>query len=406
MPSECDEKILIDDEGSVNINVNNAAVQLENMTITNEVESDSQCEKINKAIQRLNFNLERSKLLLAHEECTRLHDLLAFTSTNDHNSAECALSSECPVISAERKQSLEELFVKLEKQAKEINDVMTHCHEFSHSGATGEGDDHLDTENDGGWVLGADMFGVKTYYHNDEDDGLISLRMEAEQDVPVFEQMAVLNEAELYSEWIPFCSSSKLVKKISHTEQVFHCHFITPVALRDMLVHVYASDCVMEHGCVAFVGRSLSDEETKRDPDTEWPAHPNYFLGQRMEILQLSGVLRMTSNKSAKSIILMKVNPKVLLPQMVINFLIKKMAGVFLYFLQKKAIALSEETEMSSKHAERMHSNTEFYVDWLLPVVRAYCQHKGWAQFSVNLLGDAGQPEEGRDYCMPEVMFA
>ena len=61
---------------------------------------------------------------------------------------------------------------------------------------------------------------------------------------------------------------------------------------------------------------------------------------------------------------------------------------------------------MTSKHAERMHSNTEFYVDWLLPVVRAYCQYKGWAQFSVNLLGEAGQPDELKDYCMPEVMFA
>lgn len=133
----------------------------------------------------------------------------------------------------------------------------------------------------------------------------------------------------------------------------------------------------MEHGCVAFVGKSVSDEETALDPGTAWPAHPNYFLGQRMEILQLSGVLRMTSNESAKvkrmneyciiitiigltinycdimmtfvfvlfstipqTIILMKVNPKVHLPQMVINFLIKKMAGVFLYLLQKKAVSV------------------------------------------------------------------
>ena len=86
----------------------------------------------------------------------------------------------------------------------------------------------------------------------------------------------------------------------AHTEQIFHTHFTTPVALRDMLVHVYASDCVMSHGCVVFVGRSVTDEETAEDPDTAWPAHPNYFFGCRMDILQLSGVMRMTSNKSAK----------------------------------------------------------------------------------------------------------
>jgi hypothetical protein len=60
---------------------------------------------------------------------------------------------------------------------------------------------------------------------------------------------------------------------------------------------------------------------------------------------------------------------------------------------------------MKSKHAKRMHSNTEFYVEWLMPVVRAYCQFKEWPQFSVNLLGEAGQPETGKDYCMPEVIF-
>ena len=50
-----------------------------------------------------------------------------------------------------------------------------------------------------------------------------------------------------------------------------------------------------------------------------------------------------------------------------------------------------------------MQSNAEFYVDWLLPVVRAYCQERRWEQFSVKLLGEAGRPEEGRDYRMPQV---
>lgn len=90
----------------------------------------------------------------------------------------------------------------------------------------------------------------------------------------------------------------------AHTEQVFHTHFTTPVALRDMLIRVYASDCVLSHGCVVFVGRSVTDLETTEDTDTVWPSHPNYFLGCRVEVQQLSGVLRMTSSKSAKVMIL------------------------------------------------------------------------------------------------------
>ena len=139
------------------------------------------------------------------------------------------------------------------------------------------------------------------------------------------------------------------------------------------------------------------------------------------------------------------------------------MAGVFLYFLQKKAVAVSksfmifafglygytflflyilslvvlpslilcissllslchvsfycrlfyafsvihvcnaEEADMKSKHARAMQGNAEFYVDWLLPVVRAYCQVKEWGQFTVKLLGTAGRPEAGREYLMPQV---
>ena len=41
-----------------------------------------------------------------------------------------------------------------------------------------------------------------------------------------------------------------------------------------------------------------------------------------------------------QTIILMKVNPKIHLPQMLINFLIRKMAGVFLYFLERKAVSV------------------------------------------------------------------
>ena len=51
---------------------------------------------------------------------------------------------------------------------------------------------------------------------------------------------------------------------------------------------------------MVFVGRSVSEEEIAADTDTIWPAHPNYFFGCRVDIRQLSGVMRMTSNKSAK----------------------------------------------------------------------------------------------------------
>ena len=171
---------------------------IDEVTVTNdskETETLSTCEKIDKSLKTLYFLLERSKILLAHEECVRLQDIFAFASSGDHSAA-CPLRNECPLFNDEQRKSLQEIFDKLVIRSAEINDVMVQCHEFSHSGELCDVDDsdvnkteEDDHDDDGGWVLGSDMFGVKTYYKTDEADGQISLRMEAEQDVPVFEQM-------------------------------------------------------------------------------------------------------------------------------------------------------------------------------------------------------------------------
>ncbi len=69
-------------------------------------------------------------------------------------------------------------------------------------------------EGRGDWTLGSELFNVLTYYKL-EDDGLLSVRMETDQDdVSIFEQLAVLYEVNLYTEWIPFCSDSKLISQI------------------------------------------------------------------------------------------------------------------------------------------------------------------------------------------------
>lgn len=76
----------------------------------------------------------------------------------------------------------------------------------------------VDTSDD--WILGADMFGIKTYYRKCEDDeNAIVVKIDGTvDDLPLFEQMAVLHEIDLYKEWAPFCSSSVMVDKIGQAE--------------------------------------------------------------------------------------------------------------------------------------------------------------------------------------------
>lgn len=70
------------------------------------------------------------------------------------------------------------------------------------------------------WILGADMFGIKTHYRKCEDDeNAIVVKIDGTvDDLPLFEQMAVLHEIDLYKEWAPFCSTSVMVDKIGQAE--------------------------------------------------------------------------------------------------------------------------------------------------------------------------------------------
>jgi hypothetical protein len=174
-------------------------------SIETETTDTSPCEKINKALQGIYFNLDRAKLLTANEECIKLQDLLAFSSCRDHDSSACPMGEACPLLPGDQQESLHQLCTLLAQRSKEIQNVLEQCHGFSHSseneasdGSTrSDVDDQGDATckevggDDSGWVLGADMFGIKTYYqtHGVDGDGQLSLRMEGEQEVPVFEQM-------------------------------------------------------------------------------------------------------------------------------------------------------------------------------------------------------------------------
>ena len=71
------------------------------------------------------------------------------------------------------------------------------------------------------WILGAQMLGVKTYYQLDKSDDSIIIKMEGESDdLPLFEQCAVIHEVDLFNNWIPFCTESKMVTKIGNAELV------------------------------------------------------------------------------------------------------------------------------------------------------------------------------------------
>lgn len=73
---------------------------------------------------------------------------------------------------------------------------------------------------DDSWILGSVMFGTRTHYKL-LDGGSLLIRLEGELDnLPMFEQLAIIHEVDLFHDWVPFCNKSMTVTKIGPVELV------------------------------------------------------------------------------------------------------------------------------------------------------------------------------------------
>ena len=128
----------------------------------------------------------------------------------------------------------------------------------------------VSSENEN-WILATNYLGVSTHYMIG-DDGLLWVRMESTQsDVPILEQLAVVYEVELFKTWVPFCSDSRLITRLSkwygnviyisvasftcyiysigHTELIAYACIGTPFGIsRESVVHAFGVDCFYETG--------------------------------------------------------------------------------------------------------------------------------------------------------------
>lgn len=74
---------------------------------------------------------------------------------------------------------------------------------------------------DDSWTSGPLLFGTRTHHKIVDGSGTILLRLEGELDtLPMFEQLAVIHEVNLFHEWVPFCSHSRTVTKLGPVELI------------------------------------------------------------------------------------------------------------------------------------------------------------------------------------------
>lgn len=211
--------------------------------------------------------------------------------------------------------------------------------------------------------------------------------------VPLFEQICVLKEVDLHYKWSPFCSSSRTVADLDKLDTIGWFLIGLPHVgiARDGCFRAIGCDNIAEDGSILLAGQGVRDimpgapppDDTflSEDPaldDLDIPSIPTRRGSGRMTIRKFEAVIHVLSPTSARTRIVANLNPNMaFLPQPLLEFVMKHLAGVLLAKLQgatKKII----RNPVTNEHARKMREQKTFYKQWLMQKFKAICDEKGW----------------------------
>ncbi|KAL3912378.1 MAG: hypothetical protein SGILL_006908 [Bacillariaceae sp.] len=285
---------------------------------------------------------------------------------------------------------------------------------------------NLNVDDD--WTVAQTLFGITTFYRR-EPDGSLSIKLEGKiSGVPLFDQVAVLREIDLHYKWAPFCSSSLTVEHLDKLDTVGWFMVGLPHfgIMRDGCFRAIGCDSIYEDGSVLLVAQGIKDRpedgaddkhldlgspvstpttstksssnnkssslvgdaEEKRlfdfisnDPilDTlDIPVPPTRMGSGRMTIRTFQALIHIESPADAITKIVTNIDPNLpLIPQSLIDFLMKRLCGVLLSKMQSAARKVSKDP-ISNPHAVKMREERDFYQGWLLPKFQGVCKLRGW----------------------------
>ena len=253
--------------------------------------------------------------------------------------------------------------------------------------------------------------------------------------VPLFEQLVVLRECDLYHTWAPFTSKSRKLAQLDKLDVV--AWFIVGVPAlgltRDACYRAVGCDCMNENGSVLLVAVGLNDTEefgvrdgfnnegtsnrkhadvgkkeddlvqdydtneeseqqhTTSSPNSstflardeilstlEIPPIPRGTGSGRMTIRNFSASIEILSPTAARTKMVVNIDPNLqLMPQFVIDFAMKRMCGIILSRLQAMARKVVKDP-VKNPPARRIREDVRFYRDWLYPKFQRYCDELGW----------------------------
>ena len=139
---------------------------------------------------------------------------------------------------------------------------------------------------------------------------------------------------------------------------------------RDVVFHAIGCDCMQEDGSILISASNVDDDNDY--PDFMFPPVPKRWGSARMYLRNFQAKIDILGPKHARTRLIANVDPNLFLPNWLIDFFMKKIAGVLLVSLLRKANKIKDNPEC--KHAKRIKEDTKFYDDWVLPKCIHYCK--------------------------------
>jgi hypothetical protein len=101
-----------------------------------------------------------------------------------------------------------------------------------------------DADGKGGWTFSQELFGTKTFYKHRENNTIqIKLEGPIMEDIDPLVLLAVANETDLYSEWVPFLNYAVRLASPGQADQVSHVKMAIPLLNRECVFRGYGANC-------------------------------------------------------------------------------------------------------------------------------------------------------------------
>uniref|UniRef100_K3X082 Phosphatidylcholine transfer protein n=1 Tax=Globisporangium ultimum (strain ATCC 200006 / CBS 805.95 / DAOM BR144) TaxID=431595 RepID=K3X082_GLOUD len=229
----------------------------------------------------------------------------------------------------------------------------------------------FNSENESDWQFGQTYFGVSTHWKPGEN-GTVWLKLDGlVEGVDIFNTIAVIRETDLYSVWTPFCNRSQLLQQNGHVDIITYLSVAFPLLQRDAIIQAFGINACYESRAILLLGKT--EHETNLPVSIKVPKVKGWNA-DRMEMRGFRALIEPITRTKARTCIVANIDPKCPIPRSLLNFGIKKMAGMLLYLIRKEAekIEQAQRDHTENEHLRRIESDPTQFYQWLRPLMEKW----------------------------------